>query len=359
MPVTRALRFPWSIFLLLAAAACSPPQKAEFGPEGPPAAPDRKVVWGADIFERYGQERMGAPTGQPAPGNVSYEAPAGWQELPPRQFRDVNLLVRGNPDAECYLTLGVSGSVADNLNRWRQQMGQSSLSVEELRALPIRPFLGTDAALLEVEGSFTPRGGESKDGYLLIGLLAVLEGRVATLKMTGPADLLREERSAFLALADSIYLGGGQPKPSGGTTGPVVSKWRAPEEWQKAADRPMREVTYRIGQQTECYVSVLGGDGGGLRPNFDRWCSQMGRQPLTDEEIASLPTVSMLGTSGLMARLGGSYTGMGGEKIEDAAMLVVACFLADRAVFVKMIGPADEVDANRAEFEQFCSSMEG
>ena len=46
---------------------------------------------------------------------------------------------------------------------------------------------------------------------------------------------------------------------------------------------------------------------------------------------------------------------IGGENAQ--MLLAVACFLEDRAVFVKMLGPVQEVRDERPRFVAFCESL--
>ena len=65
----------------------------------------------------------------------------------------------------------------------------------------------------------------------------------------------------------------------------------------------------------------------------------------------------MLGTLAPTMHVEGSFTPPGGEKVSDAALVGTIALLDGESAFVKLIGPADEVNGAIAEFMAFCRSM--
>lgn len=323
---------------------------------------------GASTAERFGfggAERS-APTAGPA---YTFDLPPGWSELPPAQFRTVNLRVAGDERAECYLTElgGGGGGLEANVDRWRSQLGLPPATPDEIAALPSVSFLGGTARMLVLQGT---KEGQSEP-WGLYGLLQFAAGRATFLKMSGPWDVIEAQRDAFLALAGSFRRGGapatspssGAAPPAGGGADSMQGggfAWEAPAGWHRAPDRPMRLVTYTAGDagEVECYATLLGGNGGGARPNVDRWCRQMGRPVLTDEEWAALEHAPLLGTDdAILVELEGTYAGMSGKSVPDAVLLGAIGELPGRALFVKLIGPRDAALAQREAFRAFCRSL--
>lgn len=154
--------------------------------------------------------------------------------------------------------------------------------------------------------------------------------------------------------------------------GPMAAQAGAPESlfdyqippgWQPAPTSSMRLVNFVVpnetgGEPAEAYVTVLGGDGGGVEANVNRWRQQMGQDPLSPDEIAQLPTIELLGRDALYLHVDGAYTGMRGEtNIEDASMLGAIFIAGGRAVFVKMTGPSDLVHQEEEHFKRFVNSL--
>ena len=138
-------------------------------------------------------------------------------------------------------------------------------------------------------------------------------------------------------------------------------KWTVPEGWTEVEKTAMRIANFRIGedQQTECYVTILKGTGGGTMMNINRWRGQMGAEnaPLTAEAVEQLPKISMFGKEAPLAEATGAYQGMMGETKTGYMLMGTICELGEESVFVKMIGPESVVRAQRDKFIAFCGSL--
>jgi hypothetical protein len=134
-------------------------------------------------------------------------------------------------------------------------------------------------------------------------------------------------------------------------------RWQTPAGWVEAGDNPMRVVTFQAAPRTECYVSALPGDGGGLAGNLNRWRRQMGAEPMTPGELEALPTVDMLGEPVPLLDVSGTFTSMRGASSPGFRMLGAVRLLPGRSVFVKMTGPDGEVAAQREAFVALCASL--
>ncbi|QDU86155.1 hypothetical protein Pla163_33040 [Planctomycetes bacterium Pla163] len=324
----------------------------------------------------------GGVTSGVAPTAFDYDLPEGWTTRATTSMRVVNLVVARDPRAECSLVLlgGDGGGLKANVDRWRGQMGLAPMSAVEFAALDHAPLLGQDAVRIDFAGAYSGMGGEAMSGYRMLGLIAVSPGGSAFLKFTGPADVVGAEVEAFYALGASLRPAGtaatgaapsadataadtatpGGTVPAGTREVGETLSWIAPASWKRGGPRMMREVTFTTDASgaTECYISSLGGDGGGIRSNFDRWRGQMGAEPLNDLEVAELPRIDSLGTQAILIEISGSFTGMGGEQVQDALMLGAVIALDDRTIFVKLIGPAASAAAERENFRAFLASLE-
>ena len=126
-------------------------------------------------------------------------------------------------------------------------------------------------------------------------------------------------------------------------------RWTPPQGWIQGPARPMRLVSFSPPENpgVDCYVTVLGGDGGGIAENVNRWRSQLKLAALSDEAVASLPRIRVLGRSAPMVEIDGGALGLYG----------VVCPLGDETIFVKMTGPTEALRADRATFIEFCKSL--
>jgi len=342
--------------------------------------------WNASTAERFRLRRTSGPS---QASSVHYETPAGWTELPKNSLRQANFLVNGDEQAECYLTVlpGTGGGLVANINRWRKQMSLEPISDADAMALPRSDFYGGSASRVDFVGTWSGMSGDqSGEGFRLVGLLLVDESASKFLKMVGPASLIGAAIPAFDALAASFHSSEshGAPKESHAehshdddphdhaahagdakTEQPVATNdgklsFETPDGWSRAPDRQMREVTFTVGadaDQAECYVALLGGTGGGISANMNRWRQQMGAPPLSEAEFQALERIEMFGREGILLEVDGSFSGMAGEAVSDARLYGAVCVLSDRSVFVKMIGPISTLEGQRDAFRSFCESL--
>lgn len=353
-----------ALLCALLTCACSEPERDFTYAErrsGPPLSEPVQSVTDA--------ERFGARAPQSDPGlqesPLSWRSPPGWEELPQTSMRLANFSVGAG--GECYLTVlsGSGGGVLGNVNRWRGQMGLDEITAEEVDALPKVALFGNEAYLLELEGAFRGMGSEAREGWALRGAILGSERFTIFVKFTGPREVVALEAEAFDAFCASITL---REAPTGFSPGPASQAnsahgaadgigWDVPPEWVVEAGGGMRLVTFRRGE-VECYLTVLGGDGGGVVGNIQRWVGQLGLTPPSAAEVAALPKVRVLGVDSPLLEATGEYSGMGaGAPVQDTTLFGLVCILEDRAIFVKMLGPSAQVLAERERFTAFVASM--
>lgn len=141
---------------------------------------------------------------QPAP--VKGAAPENWLVLPPAQFRELNYRFGASGMGEVYVTLA-SGSVADNVNRWRRQFGLAPLTPDEFDAAEKTPIAGTEGVWVQASGEYASgMGSPPKPGFGLAGVIAQAGDRILTLKMVGPEAEVEAEKPALKAFAASLEM---------------------------------------------------------------------------------------------------------------------------------------------------------
>lgn len=373
---SQRMKNPVAFLLLTMLCACGGSTEIEFGPPREVPKDKRPTVWGASTRDRLGVPSMTSPQSTPNDGGDSQadsalvaNTPNGWEELPanPQRFRNAVWRVSGEPDTDCYLTIGVGGGVAFNLQRWyvNQFAKPKAPAVEEL---PEIDFCNRKGRLVELEGTM----GQKQDWAALIAFFN--DGnQVTSLKFTGPKATVAAQRGAFLALAGSIRLGKGkgggarkappidanQPLPPGhadiGQQAPKKAPFTAvtPDGWT-AKKNSRRVLHHTFGRNSELYVSQLGG---AMRQTLDIWRFELQLEAMTDEQFAALPNTLFLGDDAVLMDLTGNWRGMTGAKIDDARVLVAARMDGNTITFCKLVGPKSEVDAQRDAFVQFCGTV--
>ena len=375
-----------SICLLTLLCACGGNTTAEFGPPRQVPKEKREVVWDAAMRDRLGVPDMGgadaASTGGGAKQVVA-STPAGWEELPanPARFRNAVWRIAGEPETDCYLTIAVGGGVAGNLHRWYvQQFGKPDMPAAE--SLPPIALAGRSGRLVELEGTL----GDKKNWSALIAFYNDGDA-VTSLKFTGPVAIVQANKKQFLSLAESIRLASASPStgqqktappilpgqampdghpPTGGTppaaantgntdnTASAPSPFTAttPDGWVAKPGR--RILNHTFGSNSEVYLSQLGGQ---LKPSLDIWRGELNLKPMSDAEFQALPNTLFLGDDGVLLDLAGTFRGMNKVEIPDARLLIAARSEGTTITFCKLVGPKDEVDAQRDAFVQFCGSI--
>ena len=349
--------------LLLSLGACRPGDTAEITNirQAPPGASFKKV--GATSSERFGGGPAPAAGGQQSPvanakPSFTWDMPEGWTELPPRQFRDINLRAGGHAELDCYMTTlsGDGGGLAANVNRWRGQVGLDPLSDAAAAALPGTTLLGKPAVRVELSS-------EGENAQALLGVILVDRGSMVTVKLTGPATLVEEQRAGFdqfcrtLAVREAALVQ--VPPPAGSAVGQGGLTYDVPTGWADAGASNMRIINLTAPGQSQCYVIRLTGEAGGRAANLNRWRGEVGLEAAEDAELDALPKVEFLGRSCSLLEVSGEYAGMGGQAGSEMTVLGVVRIGTDSSLFVKMVGPKDAIAAEKQRFIEFLKSVAG
>ena len=129
-----------------------------------------------------------------------------------------------------------------------------------------------------------------------------------------------------------------------------------PPEWHKVPGTQLRLLNYRFGEGEESGEVYISRANGGVLPNANRWLGQFGKPKV--ESIDAFPTVKLLGMDAVVVSASGRFDGgMGNSAQENAAVLGVIAGNSDSLLTVKMVGPADLVNAERARLLRFCENL--
>ena len=128
---------------------------------------------------------------------------------------------------------------------------------------------------------------------------------------------------------------------------------------RRLAGRPARTISggkichrRRGGAQAAVNVSSLAGDGGGLLPNVNRWRKQLGLAPVTDADLANLPTLDASGGKATLIELSGTDARTG----KPATLVGVVLPLGGQTWFYKLMGDATVVAQQKDALIQFVQS---
>jgi hypothetical protein len=354
--------------------------------------------------DRFGMTAPAATA--PAPPQITGTRPQDWQEAPGSSLRLQNFTAGPNGATEVYLTVlpGGGGGVEANVNRWRAQMGQPAFTAEEMEGLERVEVLGQEALIADISGTFQGMSGDlNHEDYRMLGAIFEHQDSAVFVKMTGPAQDVAAERENFMNYVLSLRMSGaggamasgdlppGHPPIGGATSDPTAGdlppghppldssaggmmgggmpahpearqenlEWTLPEGWQRGEDRPVRLANFVVegSPAIECYVTVLPDNAGGIEANVNLWRQQLGQAALTPEELMDMPQLQVMGQLSPLVEVEGRYADMSGQLHEDYMLLGVIRPMEDRTLFVKMVGPAADMRAQRENFLSFCQSL--
>lgn len=247
---------------------------------------------------------------------IDWTVPDGWRQQPgsPTRFATFHIGPEDQPMELTVMPLGrEAGSLLDNVNRWRGQLGLPPIAEPELGA--ITRELKTDHLTTTVVEITTP---------------------------TGPIDPVVPAGS----VTNNTQAG---DRPS--------LRFKLPAGWNELPASGMRAAAFQIGEGTkraELTVIPLGGAAGGLVPNVERWRGQIGLGSSSVEEIRKgLRPIEVSGRPAHLVEL------MGPESAGSSRQGILGVVLerGDQTWFFKMMGPADIVAQQKAAFEEFIQSV--
>ena len=143
-------------------------------------------------------------------GPVSATTPEGWLEQPSSQFRNLNYRFGKSGTGEVYVTIA-AGSILDNVNRWLKQFDVAPLDVAGIDKLRHVMISGGEGVWVQAEGTYDSGmamgGAEPKTGYALEGVVAMVNGKILTVKMVGPKEEVAEAKATLETYINTVRLG--------------------------------------------------------------------------------------------------------------------------------------------------------
>jgi hypothetical protein len=138
---------------------------------------------------------------------------------------------------------------------------------------------------------------------------------------------------------------------------PSPVKGETPSGWTALPGNEFRLLNYRFGPSGtgEVWVSTAAGT---VRENVNRWLRQFGAPPLDEAGFKALPTLPLLGTTGVLVKAEGEYvSGMGQPPQPGFGLSGVVTEFQGQILTVKMVGPAAEVRFGQPALEAFAKGL--
>lgn len=366
-----SLKGPPALAALVSAAlffaACQKEEIAVYRvPKVPPGAGE---ATGATPGLPPGHPAPAAPAAAPRPHAHWDKLPAGWSEAPSSGSRVSSFTISGTAGQRAEAAIiafpGMGGTDLDFVNLWRQQLGLAPLTEDELPKL-VQPatIAGADGKLFDLTGA--PKAGGDPAAERIIVALRKQDGVSWFIKLTGHAALVEQQKPAFLGFLKTLKFHAGAdegepstaattaaaPAPSQGAGGPA---WTAPSHWKQVQPGAMQAAKYKVGEGkagAEVTAVFLGGMGGALKANLDRWRAQVSLAPSAEGEVEKLaPLFPALGAGARIVELSGS-TGEG----DAADMIVLLVPSGNGTWFYKLMGEKSVVAKEKDALIAFVKS---
>ena len=239
------------------------------------------------------------------PKEDPWKLPAGWSERPAGAMRAARFIVKGREGRETDISIfplkGLPTGRAEVINIWRSQLRLEPVEEDALTKLSEKVPVGRDQADLYDMASTEPL---PDTGYKSRSLLATLkrDDTAWFFKMSGEDADVAAQKVNFLAFLKSLNLdmvptATEQPKPRADagddTTAapPAKPDWTVPLGWQETSPGQMLLAKFIITDgdaKADVNISALGGDGGGLLGNANRWRGQLGLEPVDEAGLKKL-----------------------------------------------------------------------
>ncbi|MFI5379823.1 MAG: hypothetical protein ACHRHE_11035 [Tepidisphaerales bacterium] len=380
MMTFRPPRILWIALALAAASGCNhqPQPPAKNAPAEP--APAARAGGGEAPDATAGANEV----------IVTQEAPKTWQLDPtPRQMREMTYAIGEGEKAAAVIVSKLpettyTNDPLSNINRWRTQVALPPLTDIAQQKMEKVKIGSADGTLLDLAGVY--------NRHLILAMLR-RNGAIWYFKLLGHHETVAAERKgleSFLAsvkfgppAAGALLAGTNPPGPAlpsghpptpgnpsasmpeghvpvgGGNAAvpartPGLSEFKAAATWKQDPERrPMRELTYNIGEEPKgavVIVSRLPAETftSNPLPNINRWRDQVGLGPV--EDLAGQPSQKVI----IGGETGSIYDLTGPQRGRQIVALVTR---GGEIWYFKIIGSAETIDTEKANFEAFLASV--
>jgi len=314
--------------------------------------------------------------------------PDGWAEKPSTNTtgsRIASYTVAGrdgrSADVSVSALAGTGGGALENVNLWRNQIGLGAVAKEELGKLSKVVRIGSrEAVSYELIGE-RAMPDSTQTNRTLVAIMPAGEMTVF-FKLTGEQSLVAENRTKFVEWLKSVNTGSdaeeggraetsrppatsangaGASSPSAGADATGLPQWTVPPGWKREGERQMRLASFSIpgdagGRPADLSISTLGGAGGGLLSNINRWRGQLGLASWADADLKTeAKSVEIGGVQATLVDFAGDKSLQGEER--QTRILGAVVPRGNQTWFFKLTGDDAVVARERENFMGFVKSI--
>lgn len=298
--------------------------------------------------------------------------PDGWKDQPVTSaMRIANFSIQGTNGQDAELIVVPLPELADKeddfVNMWRDQIQLPKASPEAIEKMKENiKIAGIDGQLYDMVGDAPP--ADSRFKQRMIVAMATQSGISWFFKLKGADELVANQKSALLTFLQGVTLHNSPaagdphaglglnvpmsslPLPTAAGPGSTTPKWTVPAGWSSADPGSMLLAKFDVsGGGAEVSVLSLGGDGGGLLMNINRWRRQLQLAPVEESELNKITSTETLsGSQATLVDLSG-----GGKR-----MVAVIVPEGGQTWFYKCMGEPAAVGSQKDAFLQFVRSAQ-
>jgi hypothetical protein len=295
---------------------------------------------------------------------LKYQLPAGWQEKPLAEMRVASFTAPGPNGASAdvsVIPLPIVGRDLELINMWRLQVQLPATSDPDAvkQAEPVA--IGAEPGRLFEFVSEQPNIGSARQ-RILVAMLT--RGTMSWFfKMTGEDTVVTPQKDNFIQFLKSISFVENAPAETAAAPAPpgdnqnAGSIWTIPSGWQALPPSQFLLAEFSVsgvnGANADVNVAELGGEGGGLLPNVNRWRGQLGLGAAGENDLPQM-TQSLVVPGGPATLV--DLTGTDSKTGKPARLVGVIVPQNGRTWFYKLMGNEPVVAEQKDAFIKFIQS---
>jgi len=268
---------------------------------------------------------------QKEPSAVQWVVPESWEQLNKVvSMRFATFNTPQNVEVTLAVFPGDVGGLLANVNRWRGQVGLNSIQEEELGE-HAQQIEGTNSFVVDAVGS---------DVRLIGTVINIGDGKTWFAKVVGQPDIVEQVKEDIVSFSASFHI---EQKQKTQAQEEESSIWIQPAEWTVDENAsPILMAAYDSESGARVTLTALGGGGGGLLENINRWRNQLGLAPVDSMDSVD---VTDLGNGAIVVDL----------LSEDGKSRIVSGVvpLGSETLFFKLTGSKIETEPELNRFNAF------
>jgi hypothetical protein len=306
---------------------------------------------------------MGSPpaTAMSLP-QLKYQLPAGWQEKPLTEMRVASftaLGANGQSADVSVVPLSIVGHDLDLINYWRSQVQLPATSDPDAvkQAEPVA--IGAEQGRLFNFVSGQPMIGNARQ-RILVAMLT--RGTMSWFfKMTGEDAFVTSQKENFLQFLKSVSFVENAPVEIAAAPATqnenANSIWTVPSDWQPLPPSQFLLAEFSIagtnGAKADVNVAEMGGEGGGLLANVNRWRGQLGLGAAGENDLPQM-TQSLDVPDGKATLV--DFAGVNAKTGAQVRLVGVVVPQNGQTWFYKLMGDEQIVTRQKDAFIKFIQS---